>query len=676
MTFGRLSAAPAEPTLPRLTRLGPPTTPIDAASPSLPGYDYAPPPLAALNTTLPPLPLSQPGFAKKPSSPKSPSLHSSASSTYSRRRSSADSDEDAPPSSRSSTSTHDGHFKQFPWAAGLPARRDSVASSIYSSSPKQSPMYGRPMLAPTQFSPAPPRGPAMGQAGPRQMSVSRSQSPHVRPTPPQASASDLRRFSRTHSPPADSTFPRRMPEPHMPAYRPVHTDSPVPFTQRSQSSLARMHEDVHDPRPLRASPALNNTPTNATTYSMSAPEPAFASQRISTPSSSPRSGPPPIPTSATGRIAPPPVRQNTPPPPPMMRPVSVSKLPLTNLEINTAWSHACLLYQNDRIADAVTMMQPLNERPGAEPVTLARLNINIGIMSENLSSERNEAGAPPRYITEVMIEALQTAVKHSPDGPEGALATFLLACTLFDTEDFYGATSCFDICESIFGGENDAVEHRLSLDSLVSPGTSPTNSNKEPGTLDGSEMIDMSKLGMDYSLQLSTVRENYRIAQERCRIPASLSTKRDLQRLPPGLLLERPLPGDPAPLSPLPESDGSEYEMEDVDDNKGLQHAQGNTRATGMELPEICLDLGPPTAAPPPIPMRRRTTKRQDREEMERRREARRTRILIKLGDLRLNKPLPPLPHEREAMKRQKRTPTPKVPPLPVASMVNGMPFV
>ena len=83
------------------------------------------------------------------------------------------------------------------------------------------------------------------------------------------------------------------------------------------------------------------------------------------------------------------------------------------------------------------------------------------------------------------------------------------------------------------------------------------------------------------------------------------------------------------------------------------------------------LDLGGPPPPPPAQPLlRRRTTKKQDREEIERRKEARRTRILVKLGDLRLNKPLPPLPHERKAMKRAQ---VPEVPPLPVVEVKNEM---
>lgn len=178
--------------------------------------------------------------------------------------------------------------------------------------------------------------------------------------------------------------------------------------------------------------------------------------------------------------------------------------------------------------------------------------------------------------------------------------------------------------------------------------------------------MDLSSVGVDAVLYLSDVRDNWRIAQERARIPAALGTMRGLQRLPQGMIVEEPLPAEPVNLAPVDESD---EEVEDVRSTLGLPPDEG-------ELVPMRLDLGGPpvqtqTQTQPLI--RRRTTKKQDREEMERRREARRTRILIKLGDLHLNKPLPPLPHEREA---RTRTQVPEVPPLPVAEVRDGMPFV
>lgn len=336
---------------------------------------------------------------------------------------------------------------------------------------------------------------------------------------------------------------------------------------------------------------------------------------------------------------------------------------MSEMEINALWSHACLLCHNGKPADAVTMLHAMHQRPGLAPVTLARLNINIGLVSGSLSSSRNAAGVAPAQSTQLMIEAFQAAVKHSPDGAEGALATFLLGCALFDNEDFDKAASCFDMCEAIFAGENDHMNFRMSANQ-------PWSNISNGGSLDGGEKIDLRKLGMEYTLYLSMVRENYHVAQERSRIPAFLGTSRGLQRIPSGLLVEDPLPINDLSLSPLAESEEDEAEAE---------RSASSIRDT--VLPDIRLDIGPPEMAAPsaPPPLRRRTTKK-DREEMERRREARRTRILIKLGDLRLNKPLPPLPHEREAM-QSRRQPSgnslpPQVPPLPVAKVWGGMAFV
>lgn len=264
-----------------------------------------------------------------------------------------------------------------------------------------------------------------------------------------------------------------------------------------------------------------------------------------------------------------------------------------------------------------------------------------------------------------MIEAFQAAIKHSPDGPEGALATFFLGCALFDSQDFEKAASCFDMCEAVFAGESDVLNYHEANNA----------SEGRPSQLQGGEKIELAPLGVDWVLYLSAVRENYHVAQERARIPAALGTMRGLHRFPLGIVIEEPLPTTPAPLSPLDESD---EEAETVRSTLGL-------RPEDSELVPMRLDLG----GAPPMPVRRRTTKKQDREEMERRREARRTRILIKLGDLRLNKPLPPLPHElteaqkaeraerrAEAQRRQQGSQSPDVPPLPVAHVMGGMAFV
>ena len=364
-----------------------------------------------------------------------------------------------------------------------------------------------------------------------------------------------------------------------------------------------------------------------------------------------------------------PLRSRTPQPPltPSLstsQPSSPTELPFSDTEITALWSHASLLYHNNRVTDALDILQKLTERPGAAPLTLARLQVNIGIMTEALAKGRAVSSIPTNKSAENMINAFEKAVKLSLDGPEGALGTFLLGCALFDSHHFEKSASCFDMCESIFVGEADARNFRGSTNESLGPG-------RRSSILNGGEKIELAPLGVDWTLHLSDVRENWRVAQERARIPVALGTLRELQRLPLGMILEEPLPVEPANLSPVDESD---EEVESVRSTLGLRPDEG-------ELVPMRLDLGGGSPSPahlaqgPPL-IRRRTTRKQDREEMERRREARRTRILIKLGDLRLNKPLPPLPHEREAMKKAQKAHIPEVPPLPVASVHNGMPFV
>ena len=379
------------------------------------------------------------------------------------------------------------------------------------------------------------------------------------------------------------------------------------------------------------------------------------------------------------------------------------ELNMTENDITAVWSHASLLYHNGKVADAVTSLHQLHQRFGITHLTMARLNINIGIMSESLSNSRNVAGVAPQQSTQLMIEAFQAAVKHSPDGPEGALATFLLGCALYDNQDFDKAASCFDMCEAIFGGEKDVMNYRMSRHDGLVPGT-------RPSALEGGEKIDLrAKLGMAYTLHLTMVRENYHVAQERSRIPAYLGTNRGLHRIPSGLLIENPFKGTTDSLSSLDESDedfsddDSEVEEAMRRLHESLVPSAGGTigsgtlgstvTGSGMELPDIRLDLGSPgpsqTKAPPiqaqprPQIIKRASTKRKSRRELLRRQEARRTRILIALGDLRLNKPLPPLPHERHKFQERamtsrpnKKDDIPDVPPLPVALVKGGMAFV
>ncbi|KAL9082276.1 MAG: hypothetical protein Q9159_006562 [Coniocarpon cinnabarinum] len=559
---------------------------------------------------------------------------------------------------------------------------------------------------------------------------SRFATPHTAPSSPPFGVTYNPMFA---SPPEYERTYRSSSEPQAPSFRSARDPSPQSSIRRTQSPLSYLPEQAYAPPPLRTSKSVASLRQSRSTTS------SFTASRPTTPFSVPSrprhahktssvysripdsindafTSDEPLPGAfpeTPAELASTPVCTPLPP----SRPMSPTELPMSDSEIGSVWSHACLLYHNGKVADAVTMLHQVHQRPGAEQLTMARLNINIGIMSESLSTSRNAAGVAPAQTTQLMIEAFQAAVKHSPDGPEGALATFLLGCALYDNQDFDKAAACFDMCEAIFGGEQDVMNYRMSSnDEGFIPG-------HRPSALEGGERIDLrARMGMHYTLHLTMVRENYHVAQERSRIPAYLGTNRGLHRIPSGLLIEEPFPRESQTLSPLSEFDEESDEDETIEDTESEFDAAMRTvteslapsgAGSGMELPDIRLDLGSPGPAhpkhlPKPSMPRRRSTKKLDRQELERRREARRTRILIKLGDLRLMKPLPPLPHERQAYEKKQghahghghhhhghghghgkrqmsRAPTPdippvpklpKVPPLPVAKVMGGMAFV
>ena len=653
----------AEPTLPRLTRLGPPTLHSLDIPPSLPQTTFKPQDASI-----------------------SPSVYSVSSASSDRRRSSAGSDDGKPPSSRSSTSTHDNYapVKQGPWDySPVQERRPSEAS--LEAYPRQSYQNLVPNRGPPLGSQFPPRRPVAGNAEQRSHTPPLNQG--VRPPLPPYGAAlgpppSARTFLRTPSPaPFDeSTHPRRSPQPvapgpcrapspaqlygadHMmpqPRQQPMNVQanmsSPGFFQHMRQST--RVESPHMSPRKysVASSSGAGSAYSSAATHSR---DPSNRSMGTRASNLSGSFSQPPTPWMQSQRPQSPGFSS---------RPASPMEEPYSATEITALWSHASLLYHNGRVKDAINMLRTITERPGASELTLARLDLNVGIMTESLAKGRVSSPIPTHVQADIMMECFESAVKKTPDGKEGALGVFLMGIAFFDKGEFDKSASCFDMCEAIFAGEYENKHFCSSSD--------PWSEQRRPSALDGNETIDFQSLGMNWALTLEVVRENWRVAQERARIPPGLGTMRGLHRMPTGFIVEEPLQTEPAHLDPVDESD---EEIDNIRSTLGLS-------PDDSELVPMRLDLGTgmpcmspnmsqtrqsqQTLAGPP--MRRRTTRKQDREEMERRREARRTRILIKLGDLRLNKPLPPLPHEREAMKRHERTKTPEVPAMP-ASIKGG----
>lgn len=691
---GHTNSGPS-PSLPRLTTLGPPQTPPLLCKES---------DMAGLPLPLPPrLRDNVPSSIYSTNTPRTVSPASSRS-----RRSSSCSQRSTPASSVTSASDYLADQPNNPWSAPRsrsqtewrPSKSDDYTSYRYERpvTPEQS---SRPM---TNFlrTPSPPPAPPSDEA--------------VRTSP---------RFLADSPPSSREQSPAILPASRFtpPPLSPLRETKPSPPMQHRPYSDQDANQDYQ--RPLKPSPLQigNNTlrssglstPRSAKTpyipeiltpqlptsrYNPAAPA------RLFTPRHTPK-GSQTIPS--TPRSPPALQMPAAPPTPPIDEP---EDLPISPSEVSALWAHASLLYHNRRTSDALTTFHDLQQRRGVPRESLARLTLNVGIISTQLARRATTLVHPIPGSTNpisqsyhLATEAFHSAINSHPGGCIGAAGTFFLGCVLFDAGQHAKAADCFDLCEGVFVSEGWAREESYNY--------SPKD-----------EEVDLRAIGLDYTLHLRDVRANWCVCQERVRIPMGLGTNRRLERVPENLLVEAmeepPAPASedtnaaeegelvfmafdtshltssptqlhPATYAPVPAPTlgprGHTYSNTLPQSAGGAQsllaplNTSNHAHATSMPASPTTIPT-PSTPWPPTMTAPSQTnlepqqnlhshrpssklppgfhrpnittalladaTRRENAAEMrdrERKKQARQTRMLIRLGDLRLNKPLPPLPY-------------------------------
>lgn len=361
--------------------------------------------------------------------------------------------------------------------------------------------------------------------------------------------------------------------------------------------------------------------------------------------------------------------------------------PATPGEISLVWQHASLLFHNNRATEALSTFQGLQSRRGIPAQVMARVALNIGIISTSLAHAASDPrNTKPAHLKKEeaeeayyqATEAFHGAVNRQPGGLIGAAGTFLLGCALFDAKQPAKAADCFEMCESVFVTEGWAPEEGQRF--------APSN-----------EEVDLAPIGIKFVLRLRDVRANYRVCADRAQQPQAPGVNRSLIRIADDMLAETfegedlrsPTSNAPIPIEELEESGhvgsiditlcpkvspmtkddmiGGPFSMSFFQTQMVADAPVSPPTPAGAmpKLPQQYKAVQPIASGPPLRPsrpgdplsvrqndkslhpaLRGMTAAQQKAAEAERARKKRdrQTRLLIKLGDLRLNKPLPPLP--------------------------------